>query len=230
MKARRKPYKGMAMEGGIARRYARETGGDLSHFRELAARLGKDLKTGARILEVAPGPGYLAIELWKLGGFSVTGLDISRSFVAIARQNAHAQGAAVEFTEGNVSEMAFADESFDFIVCRAAFKNFGAPAEALSEMHRVLAPGGEALVIDMRREATNRDIAREVRAMNLPTWTSRFVTRLIFRYGLRPRAYRAEDFRKLVAASPFGSCLLDQSGLGFEARMRRAQVRRLAAA
>ena len=39
------------------------------------------------MLEVVPGPGYLALELAR-AGFRVTGLDISRSFVRIARENA----------------------------------------------------------------------------------------------------------------------------------------------
>lgn len=35
----------------------------------------------AAVLEVAPGPGYFAVELAKLGRFHVTGLDVSRTFV-----------------------------------------------------------------------------------------------------------------------------------------------------
>jgi 2-polyprenyl-3-methyl-5-hydroxy-6-metoxy-1,4-benzoquinol methylase len=44
--------------------------------------------SGAEVLEVAPGPGYLAVEIALLGRFHVTGLDFSRSFLEIASENA----------------------------------------------------------------------------------------------------------------------------------------------
>ena len=48
--------------------------------------------------------------------------------------------------------MPFEDNEFDFVLCRAAFKNFSEPVAALREMHRVLKPGGKALIIDLRRD------------------------------------------------------------------------------
>src|SRR5215471_2421933 len=122
-----KPYKGIAMEGGIAKRYARETGASLDEFRNLARTIATQLKPGAVVLEIAPGPGFLAIELAKLGPFRITGLDISHSFVRIAKENAERARVDVEFRQGNASELPFAANWFDFIVCRAAFKNFGDP-------------------------------------------------------------------------------------------------------
>lgn len=47
-----------------------------------------DGRFSSRSLEVVPGPGYLAIEIAKSGTYSATGLDISHSFVRIARENA----------------------------------------------------------------------------------------------------------------------------------------------
>src|SRR5262249_42543652 len=128
----------------------------------IAARL----HAGARVLEVAPGPGYLAIELAKRG-LGVEGLDISRSFVRIATLNAERARVAVDFHHGDAAEMPFGADSFDFIVCRAAFKNFSEPVEALREMHRVLKPRGEALIIDMRRDASDAAIDEHVRDRKL---------------------------------------------------------------
>ena len=73
----------------------------------------------------------------------------------------------VDFRQGNVSAMRFPDSRFDFILCRAAFKNFSQPAEALAEMHRVLKPGGRALIIDLRRDASKQSVGQAVDAMNL---------------------------------------------------------------
>src|SRR5262249_44527081 len=113
----------MAMEGAIARWYARNTARNMAGYREAAESVAAQVPGGASVLEVAPGPGYLAIELAKLGDYQVTGLDISHSFVRMATENAAKAGVAVRFVEGNAAEMPFAADSFDFIVCRAAFKN-----------------------------------------------------------------------------------------------------------
>jgi len=88
------------------------------------------LPAGACVLDVAPGPGFFAIELAKLGDFRITGLDISRTLVKIAAKNARTAGVNVDFRLGNASAMPFADESFDFVYCSAAFKNFSEPVKA----------------------------------------------------------------------------------------------------
>ena len=48
--------------------------------------------------------------------------------------------------------MHFPDNSFDFIICTAAFKNFKEPLRALNQMCRVLKSGGNALIVDMNRD------------------------------------------------------------------------------
>src|SRR6202007_2921410 len=84
----RKGHKGMGMEGAVARWYARNTWNSIEQFRKLARSLAGQLESGSSVLEVAPGPGYLAIELAKEGRFRVVGLDISKTFVEMAAANA----------------------------------------------------------------------------------------------------------------------------------------------
>jgi ubiquinone/menaquinone biosynthesis C-methylase UbiE len=214
----RKPYKGLAMEGVIADWYAKNTGRDLAPFQALAARIAERLSLGAKILEIAPGPGYLAIALARSGRYDITGLDISHSFVAIATKNAAKAGVVVDFRVGDAAAMPFADTSFDFIVCRAAFKNFTEPLQALCEMQRVLKPAGQALIIDLRQDASNAAIDREVRDMNLP-WLGRAMTAAILKYALRPRAYSLADIRAMAAAA-FRGCEIETGGepsMGFQA-------------
>jgi ubiquinone/menaquinone biosynthesis C-methylase UbiE len=74
-------------------------------------------------LEAAFGPGYLAIELAKLGEYKITGLDISSKFVQISSQNAKQSGVNIGFRQGGVENMPFPDESFDPTICTSAFKN-----------------------------------------------------------------------------------------------------------
>src|SRR5215469_12054331 len=157
-----KPYKGIGMEGMIATWYAKNTGKSIAEYRNLAKRIADGLRPSDRVLEVAPGPGYLAIELAQLGSYQIAGLDVSRTFVRIARENAVRARVKVDFQEGDAAAMPFAAEMFDFVICRAAFKNFSNPVGALREIHRVLRPGGRALIIDMRSDASGKSIDNEV--------------------------------------------------------------------
>ena len=102
-----KAYKGMGMEGRVAKWYAANTGKSLGVFTTLARRVASDLRPGSRVLEVAPGPGYFAIELGKLGRYQVDGLDIGKTFVEIADRNAKSANVAVTFREGDAAQMPF---------------------------------------------------------------------------------------------------------------------------
>src|SRR5580704_12729257 len=214
-----RPVKGKNMEGAIARWYARNTAANMHAFRDEAARYAKRLREGANILEIAPGPGYLAIELGKLGPFRITGVDYSHTFVEICRANAKAAGVAAEFRQGDAARLPFAKDVFDFIVCRAAFKNFGDPVGALKEMHRVLRPGGEARIVDMRKDASNREIAEEVATMK-QGWLNAILTRGVLR-SLRARAYTREDFERMIADTPFGEAAIKPGGVGFEIMLKK---------
>jgi ubiquinone/menaquinone biosynthesis C-methylase UbiE len=213
MPYRSKAVKGANMEGWIARWYARNTAANMDGFRSEAADLAARLQDGAAVLEIAPGPGYLAIALAQLGSFRVTGLDISKTFVEIAGANAKNAGADVEFRQGDAAHLPFAADRFDCIVCRAAFKNFAEPVGALREMHRALRPGGEALIVDMRKDATDAEIAREVLGMNMG-WLNALITRATLR-GLRGRAYTREAFERMIAQTPFGRGNIVANGIGF---------------
>jgi ubiquinone/menaquinone biosynthesis C-methylase UbiE len=209
-----KPYKGIGMEGMIATWYAKNTGKNIAEFRDLAKRIVGIVPPGSRVLEIAPGPGYLAIELARLGSYRIAGLDVSQTFVRIARENARRAGLEVDFRQGDAAALPFASEAIDFIVCRAAFKNFGDPDGALREMHRVLRPGGRALIIDMRKDATAQAIFAEVEKMRLGH-INRFVTRTTLS-ALRKRAYSRSDLERMVQAIPFERCDIGEQPLGFE--------------
>jgi ubiquinone/menaquinone biosynthesis C-methylase UbiE len=215
-----KPRQDSPINGLLASWYARTTRRDLDEFRKLAVRVAEQLPPGTDVLDVAPGPGYWAIELAKLGHYHVQGLDLSADFVRIAAQHARQSGATVEFHHGNVAQMPFAAESFDFLMCRAAFKNFADPRAALKEMHRVLRPTGKALIIDLRNDATIEDVYNYVDSMHLGVVNSR-ITKLIFRHFLLKRAYSIDDFRGLAGKSPFRSAEIHKDGICVEVCLTR---------
>jgi len=209
------------MEGAVARWYAkvRRSGSQIEEYRRQAIELTKDLPKGADVLEVAPGPGYLAIEMARLGRFRLTGLDISHTFVQIASDNAREAGVSVDFQQGDVAVMPFAAESFDLVICQAAFKNFVQPGSALHEMHRVLRVGGTAVIQDMSSEATHADIEKEVRGMELG-WLSTFTTKATLEM-LKRRAYTPATFERLVAASPFGTGAIQAEGISLVVHLEK---------
>jgi ubiquinone/menaquinone biosynthesis C-methylase UbiE len=218
----RKRFQVPEMEGRQARWYARTRGSatQMAEYRRQATRLTAELPSGGAVLEVAPGPGYQAIELARTGTLRVTGLDISHTMVEIAREGARAAGVSVDFRQGDVTAMPFESGVFDLIVCQAAFKNFKQPVKALDEMHRVLRPGGLAVIEDMNREAPDAAVAAEVRAMKLSRLNS-FMTRLILAKFLRRRAYSPARFRSLVALSAFPGCEISTRGMALEVRLRK---------
>jgi ubiquinone/menaquinone biosynthesis C-methylase UbiE len=214
-----KPYKGIAMEGILANWYARSTAKNINEFTKTAERIAAQLRPGDHVLEIAPGPGYLAIELARLGSYRITGIDISRSFVRIAAENAARAGVAVTFRLGDAAALPLATDSCDFVVCRAAFKNFGDPIGALREIHRVLRREKTAWIIDMRSDASDQQISDEVAKMNLGRIDALFTRAALS--SLRKRAYSHGEFERMIAATPFGRADIVDGPIGFEITLRK---------
>src|SRR5437588_1694461 len=210
-----KAYKGVGMEGLTAKWYAKNTAKSMNEFRSDARRVAALLAPDAKVLEVAPGPGYFAIELAQMGVYEIIGLDISKTFVEMAQRNAAQAGARAEFRLGSASNMPFESKQFDFLFCRAAFKNFSEPVRALQEMHRVLKPGGRALIVDLRRDAPLESVNKHVARMGLGFFSS-FSTRMDFHFMLLKRAYTKSDLERILAQKQFRSVRIDERDLGMD--------------
>ena len=210
-----KAYKGIAMEGPIAAWYSKITLKDLKRHKLMASQLAPKIPVGSSVLEIAPGPGYFCIELAKLGKYKITGMDISKSFVEIATRNAAEAGVKVNFRQGNASNMPFESGSFDFTFCQAAFKNFSEPVKAITEMYRVLRPGGKVVIVDLRRDTSREEIKREVEGMGLGPINEAMV-KWTFNQMLLKSAYSIADMESMIAQTPFGKGRIDVSGVGFQ--------------
>ncbi len=215
-----KPWKGKGMEGWTARWYARTRANDMADFRRQAQAVALQLRVGADVLEVAPGPGFFAVELAKLGDYRICGLDVSRTLVEIARENARRAGVRIDFQQGSASAMPFADDSFDFVYCSAAFKNFTEPVKALDEMQRALRPGGRALISDLRKDASLEEIDDYVKKSGrnrIDAW----LTRWAFRTMLLKRAYTESDFLRMAQQSRFGKCQVKLDAIALEVLLEK---------
>jgi ubiquinone/menaquinone biosynthesis C-methylase UbiE len=210
-----KAYKGIGMEGGVARWYDKTTRRDLPEFKALARKVADTLVSGAKVLEIAPGPGFFAIELAKIGKYQITGLDISKTFVDIAKRNARQEHVAVDFRQGNASAIPLPEGSFDFVLCRAAFKNFSDPVGALREMRRVLKPEGRALVIDLRKDVGKKSLDSYIRGLKAGALNA-FMMKWTFRLMLIPRAYTKQQFQNFIVESGFVKSEIQETPIGFE--------------
>ena len=189
---------------------------DLKEYAELAANHVAD---GGSVLDIATGPGYFCIELAKLGNFRVTGLDISKDLVEIARANARQAGVEVEFVQGSASAMRFPDGAFDLVFCSWAMKNFMEPKKVLNETYRVLKPGGTALIVDLNHDATGQQWNRYASSRQLPGMTA-LAMGIAFRIQ-RSGTYSRDQLDNLIKNAPFQKRDIQEMGINLCVRLSK---------
>lgn len=103
----------------------------------------------ARVLEVATGPGHLALAFARVCR-EVVGVDLTPAPLAIAEAMRRERGLTnVRFEEGDAAHLAYAGGAFDVVFCRFAFHHFEDPARVLAEMTRVCRVNGTVAVDDL---------------------------------------------------------------------------------
>ncbi len=115
-------------------------------WRERAADFAR-VGPGSRVLDVATGTGDLAVELKRRVGAegSVIGSDFSEGMLDLARVKAP----DIRFEWGNALELSYPDDSFDAATVGFGARNFSDLAKGISEMVRVVRPGGHVVVLEM---------------------------------------------------------------------------------
>lgn len=102
----------------------------------------------ALVLDVACGTGDLALELQRNAKARVVGSDFCRPMLAIARDKTAGAGMSVPYVEGDALSLPFADESFDAVTIAFGLRNLSNFADGLSELARLLKPGGRLVVLE----------------------------------------------------------------------------------
>ena len=103
---------------------------------------------GDHVLDIACGTGIVARLAASFVGEtgSVVGIDSDEGMLAVATESAaHAQR-TIEWQEADASDLSFADERFDVVLCQQGLPFFDDPTAALREMRRVVAADGRVLV------------------------------------------------------------------------------------
>jgi ubiquinone/menaquinone biosynthesis C-methylase UbiE len=102
---------------------------------------------GERVLEVSFGTGYLLTKY--AGKYDTHGIDYNARMVEIAKQNLKKAKLSADIREGNVEQLPYVDGFFDTIVNTMSFTGYPDGESALSEMKRVMRPGGLLILIDI---------------------------------------------------------------------------------
>jgi demethylmenaquinone methyltransferase/2-methoxy-6-polyprenyl-1,4-benzoquinol methylase len=113
-------------------------------WRRLAAEAV--VSEGDRVLDACCGTGELALAAERVGG-RVTGLDFSERMLERARR----KSASIEWIEGDLLELPFADASFDVATVGFGVRNVEDMPRAFSELRRVLVDGGRLGVLEITR-------------------------------------------------------------------------------
>src|SRR5580765_3606617 len=102
------------------------------------------VRAGDRVLDAACGTGDLAIADLKAGAGKVTGLDFSEEMLARARKKA-----PLDWVQGDMLALPFADGTFDAATVGFGVRNVADLSLGLSELRRVLRPGGRLGILEI---------------------------------------------------------------------------------
>lgn len=173
---------------------------------------------GRRLLDLASGTGEIS-RLTQRMGFAVTGLDWSEPMLALARSKLP----GVTFHQADAERTMLADASFDVIVTRHLVWTLVDPAAAFAEWRRVLAPGGQLLIVDgdfVSKPLLARMLGRFVRP---PTGDMAARHRAILDRVHFSGGARADQVARMLADAGFSDIRID-TGLGAIHRAQAGQM------
>lgn len=119
-----------------------------------------------KVLDIGTGPGFFTIILEELGYTNITGIDVSKKMLEVAKENIQKYGkkhSSIQLVQMDAQKLEFKPESFDIIVSRNLTWNLEKPQQAYSEWLRVLKPNGALFIFDANWYAflQNESLAKE---------------------------------------------------------------------
>ena len=175
-------------------------------LRWMVARKLDRVQPAGSLADVGCGPGYLATLIARrYPDLHVVGFDSADEMIRTASLNAAALGlsARLEFRAGDASRLPLPEGALDCVVSTMSLHHWSDPGQALAEFQRVLKPGGQLLVFDLRRDSRR-----------FFYWLLRFAQRIVVPAALRRlneplgsllASYTPAEVEGLFALSPFNA-------------------------
>lgn len=119
-----------------------------------------EIRTGHSVLDVACGTGIVIRDIGRspCSSLNLSGLDISPGMIEVARSLAP----EIDWHVGDAMALPFADDQFDRVVCQFGLMFFADRVKAVTEMMRVLKPGGKLAVLVWDKLANNPGFSSKV--------------------------------------------------------------------
>ncbi len=192
------------------------------YYSEVAAEIVSEFEDG-RILDLGTGPGYLPIEIVKRAvKVKITGIDLSRRLIQMARQNAQKAGFddRLDFFVGDSASLRFDDASFDMVLSTGMLHSLKNPAKVFQEIYRVLRNGGQAWIYDPAKIASYIDRNK---------WRASLTKRELFHLWvfkslglIRPiKTYRRDEVVEMIRDIDFEIISIDEVTDEIRIRLRK---------
>ena len=151
--------------------------------RRLQSAVGFEKAGGLRVLEIGCGCGSEA-ERFARAGAHYTAVDLTNAAVSITRRRFQLANLEGRFVQGDAENLPFADGSFDLVYSHGVLHHTPDTPRTIREVHRVLSPGGRAVVMLYYRDSfnyhVNLGVVRRLRAHLLRTELGIKLARMIF--------------------------------------------------
>jgi len=182
------------------------------YYSKVADEIVSHIRQGS-MLDLGTGPGYLPVEIVKRApDINITGVDLSRKLIHMARINAQKAGYAsqLHFEVGNSARLRFDDADFDMVISTGMLHSLKNPVNVLLEINRVLKDGANAWIYDPANVIQYIDRKKWKASLNL---NERFFLWIFGLLGLhKPIAiYRKSDVIPIIEAAGFNKYKVDES-------------------
>jgi ubiquinone/menaquinone biosynthesis C-methylase UbiE len=163
--------------------------------------LAGQLLSGSHLLDVGTGPGYLLGHLIQTRpDLKLCGLDFSYDMIrrGRARQRVLPPQAQANWVVADACSLPFSAGVFDHVVASFSFHIWPCPVTGFKELRRILTPGGQAWIYELRREASVQDLKTISRTLRLPFPLVYLVFKLVSRHHAVPYPEFAYALRQAV--------------------------------
>jgi len=190
------------------------------------------IQEGARVLDVCTGTGELAFLLAKKVGpqGSVTGADFCQEMLDRARIKSGQNHRNLSFILSDAKRLSFQDNTFDAVTVAFGMRNIPDTQLALTEIHRVLKPGGTFVCLELTRpHARWFRLLYELYVFKVMPVIGNLVLKTAAPYLYLPRSinayYPPDEFKHIIAESGFAGVTVDSLTMGI-ATLYRAEKHR----